>query len=203
MDKQIVGVGPHSDPWPTGDNYDPELLKNGDSRNVLDKYRYWTVEAIKADLDKSRVDLHIAIENWQHDMNIGTIVRNANAFNLATVHIIGRRHWNRRGAMVTDRYLTIDHFDTVAEFAEAMSKEDREIIAVDNLPGAVSLSKTTLPGRIVLVFGGEGPGLSQEMTAVSTKMVAIEQFGSTRSVNVGVASGIILYEWMRQNILTS
>lgn len=203
MNKPEVGVGPHFKPWPTGDKYDLELLERGDSRNVLDKYRYWTVEAIKTDLEKTRVDLHIAIENWQHDMNIGTIVRNANAFNLVAVHIIGRRHWNRRGAMVTDRYLTINHFDTVAEFAEAMIKDGREIIAVDNLPGAVALSKTALPKKSVLVFGGEGPGLSQEMVVASAKMVAIEQFGSTRSVNVGVASGIILYEWMRQNILTS
>ena len=198
-----VGVGQHPKPWPIGNQYDPDLLEHGDRRNVIDRYRYWTVEAIKADLDTCRLDLHIAIENWQHDMNIGTIVRNANAFNLAAVHIIGRRHWNRRGAMVTDRYLTIDHFATVAEFAEAMIRDDREIIAVDNLPGSVSLSKATLPKKIVLVFGGEGPGLSPEMVAASSKMVAIEQFGSTRSVNVGVASGIILYEWMRQNILTS
>lgn len=199
----IVGVGPHPEPWPQDSRYDTELLRNGDRRNVLDKYRYLTVEAIKADLDKNRVDLHIAIENWQHDLNIGTIVRNANAFNLAGVHIIGRRHWNRRGAMVTDRYLTIDYFETVDEFAMAMTKDNREIIAIDNLPGAVALSKTRLPVRVVLVFGGEGPGLSAEMVAVSSQMVAIEQMGSTRSVNVGVASGIVLYEWMRQNVLTS
>lgn len=199
----VIGVGPHPKPWPQDSRYDTELLRNGDRRNVLDKYRYLTVEAIKADLDKNRVDIHIAIENWQHDLNIGTIVRNANAFNLAAVHIIGRRHWNRRGAMVTDRYLTIDHFETVDEFAMAMTKDNREIIAIDNLPGAVALSKTRLPVRVVLVFGGEGPGLSVEMVAVSSQMVAIEQMGSTRSVNVGVASGIVLYEWMRQNVLTS
>ena len=199
----VIGVGPHPKPWPQDSRYDTELLRNGDRRNVLDKYRYLTVEAIKADLDKNRVDLHIAIENWQHDLNIGTIVRNANAFNLAGVHIIGRRHWNRRGAMVTDRYLTIDYFETVDEFAMAMTKDNREIIAIDNLPGAVALSKTRLPVRVVLVFGGEGPGLSVEMVAVSSQMVAIEQMGSTRSVNVGVASGIVLYEWMRQNVLTS
>ena len=202
MDESSIGVGPHPSPWPDGSQYDPELLREGDRRNVLDKYRYWTVEAIKADLDKSRVDLQIAIENWQHDMNIGTIVRNANAFNLSAVHIVGRRHWNRRGAMVTDRYLTVNHFETVDEFATAMNKEGREMIAVDNLPGAVMLSKTTLPKKAVLVFGGEGPGLSPAMIDKCSKMVAIEQFGSTRSVNVGVASGIVLYEWMRQNILT-
>ncbi len=202
MSQSQIGVGPHPRPWPVGPQYNQDLLENGDSRNVLDKYRYWTVAAIKADLDKNRVDLQIAIENWQHDMNIGTIVRNANAFNLSAVHIIGRRHWNKRGAMVTDRYLEVDHFDTVAEFVEAMAKQGREIIAIDNLPGAVALSKTELPARAVLVFGGEGPGLSDEMATASSKMVAIEQFGSTRSVNVGVASGIILYEWMRRYILT-
>ncbi|TAL15252.1 TrmH family RNA methyltransferase [Patescibacteria group bacterium] len=195
-----IGVGPHSQPWPTDPKYDLELLEHGDSRNVIDKYRYWTVEAIKADLDKSRVDLHIAIENWQHDLNIGTIVRNANAFNVAAVHIIGKRHWNKRGAMVTDRYLDIFHHDSVDEFVNAV--KDRHIIAVDNLAGSVPLSQTQLPAHAVLVFGGEGPGLSDEMVAASEKMVHIEQLGSTRSVNVGVASGIAMYTWLQQYILT-
>lgn len=197
----LVGVGPHSLPWPDGEQYDPALLAQGDRRNVEDKYRYWTVAAIKADLYKTRHDVHIAIENWQHDLNIGTIVRNANAFNVAAVHIIGRRHWNRRGAMVTDRYLTIFHHPSVAEFVAAIG--DRHIIAVDNQSGAVELHRSELPARSVLVFGGEGPGLSAEMIAASEQMVAIEQFGSTRSVNVGVASGIVLYEWLRRHVLTN
>lgn len=198
--KDNIGVGPHPKPWPADAWLDPDLLEGGDRRNVEDKYRYWTVEAIKADLDKSRVDLHIAIENWQHDMNIGTIVRNANAFNVAAVHIIGKRHWNRRGAMVTDRYLHIEQHQTVADFVRAM--DDRHIIAIDNLEGAIPLSQTTLPKNAVLVFGGEGPGLSAEMQAAAEQMVMIEQFGSTRSVNVGVAAGIVMYEWMRAHILT-
>lgn len=199
-DEPAVGVGPHSAPWPTDTWYDRELLAYGDRRNVEDKYRYWTVEAIKADLDKTRIDLHIAIENWQHDLNIGTIVRSANAFNVAAVHIIGRRHWNRRGAMVTDRYLTIQHHGTVEDFVTAMA--DRAIIAVDNLPGAMPLSQVALPANAVLVFGGEGPGLSPAMVAASERMVMIEQLGSTRSVNVGVAAGITMYAWMRQHVLT-
>lgn len=194
-----IGVGPHPKPWPSGEHLDPELLASGDRRNVEDKYRYWTVEAIKADLDKTRVDLHIAIENWQHDMNIGTIVRNANAFNVSAVHIIGRRHWNRRGAMVTDRYMSVFHHPDVHSFLDAVG--DRRIIAVDNLEGAQPLSDVALPAHAVLVFGGEGPGLSEEMRRASELMVEIEQFGSTRSVNVGVASGIVMYEWMRQHIL--
>jgi tRNA G18 (ribose-2'-O)-methylase SpoU len=178
---------------------DPELLTQGDRRNVVDKYRNWTVDAIKSDLDKTRVGLHVAIENWQHDLNIGTIVRTANAFNVEAVHIIGKRHWNRRGAMVTDRYLHIYQHATVAEFTAAIP--NRHIIAVDNLPGAVSLSKTTLPEKAVLVFGGEGPGLSQEMQQAAEKMVMIEQLGSTRSVNVGVAAGITMYAWLQQHYL--
>jgi tRNA G18 (ribose-2'-O)-methylase SpoU len=197
-----VGVGPHSQPFPDGPQYDVELLANGDRRNVEDKYRYWTVESIKADLDAKRVDLHVAIENWQHDINIGTIVRNANAFNVAAVHIIGKRHWNRRGAMVTDRYLTIIHHATVEEFVEVMKNDKRHVIAIDNFEGATPLAMTTLPQHSVLVFGSEGPGLSDEMVAASEQLVMIEQFGSTRSVNVGVAAGIVMYSWMQQNHLT-
>lgn len=199
MKDTIIGVGPHPQPWPGGPRFDLQLLAEGDTRNVLDKYRYWTVEAIKADLDMTRSDVHVAIENWQHDMNIGTIVRNANAFNVAAVHIIGKRHWNRRGAMVTDKYLDVFHHATVADFVAAMG--DRHIIAIDNQPGARRLSDMQLPEHAVLVFGGEGPGLSAEMIAASEYMVAIEQFGSTRSVNVGVAAGIVLYRWSQEHVL--
>jgi tRNA G18 (ribose-2'-O)-methylase SpoU len=201
MDELQIGVGPHKKPWPTDGRYDVDLLEHGDKRNVLDKYRYWMVEAIKADLDKSRTSLHVAVENWQHDLNIGTIVRAANAFNVETVHIIGKRHWNRRGAMVTNRYMNIVQHSTVAGFAEYMKIEKRQIIAVDIVPGAKLLSKTKLPPKCVLVFGGEGPGLSDEMKKAANKTVMIEQFGSTRSVNVSVAAGIAMYVWMQQNIL--
>ncbi len=197
MNDTTIGVPPYPKPWPDDPGFDPELLANGDKRNVEDKYRYWSVDAIKADLNQKRHDVHVAIENWQHDMNIGTIVRNANAFNVGGVHIIGRRHWNRRGAMVTDKYMNVYHHATVDDFVAAM--EGRYIIAIDNQEGAISLSKAELPLHSVLVFGGEGPGLSHEMIKASKQMVAIEQYGSTRSVNVGVASGIILYEWIRRN----
>jgi tRNA G18 (ribose-2'-O)-methylase SpoU len=193
------GVGPYDEPWPSGAHFSPELLQGGDTRNVIDKYRYWTVEAITADLDMNRTDLHIAIENWQHDFNIGTIVRTANAFNIAAVHIIGHRHWNRRGAMVTDRYLSIFHHATVDDFVAALG--DRAIIAIDNLPGASPLSKASLPKHAVLVFGGEGPGLTPELQAAANMLIKIEQIGSTRSVNVGVAAGITMYAWMQQHVL--
>jgi len=201
MQDRKIGVGPHPKPWPKNSKYNQELLQNGDTRNVLDKYRYWNNDAIKKDLDKSRFDLHIAIENWQHDFNAGTIVRNANAFNVSVVHIIGKRHYNRRGAMVTDKYMNIKYHPTIEDFVEDMRQDEREIVAVDILPNSLKLSETKLPAKCVLVFGGEGPGLSESMQKAADKIIMIEQFGSTRSVNVGVASGVLMYEWVRQHIL--
>lgn len=195
-DEREIGVGPHTLPWPVGDQYDPDLLESGDRRNVEDTYRYWSVEAIKADLASKAVSLEIAIENWQHDSNIGTIVRTANAFNVSKVHIIGRRHWNRRGAMVTDKYMSIEHHKSVQEFIDTTS--GRLLVAIDNIPGAQTLANSQLPNDCIMVFGGEGPGLSDEMLMACQATVMIEQFGSTRSVNIGVAAGILMYEWRRQ-----
>lgn len=201
MNEPQIGVGPHPKPWPTDPKYDVEFLENGDTRNVVDKYRYWTLAAIKADMYNSRVSLHIAVENWQHDFNIGTIVRAANAFNVEYVHIVGKKRWNRRGAMVTDKYLNIMHHETVQDFEKLMREQNRQIIAVDIIPGAVAISKTDLPPIAVMVFGSEGPGISADMKQIADKIVMIEQFGSTRSVNVGVAAGIAMYMWTFRNIL--
>ena len=202
MQDEIIGVGPHPEPWPTDEKYDRMLLKNGDNRNVLDKYHYWTVATIKADLDESRQDLEIAIENLQRDYNMGTIVRCANAFNIKKVHIIGRKQWNKRGAMVTDLYMNIQYHDDVAAFELAMNKAGREIIAIDIVEGAKGLSEAQLPKNAVMVFGAEGPGLSKELLSRAKEVIMIEQFGSTRSVNVGVAAGIAMYAWMQQHSLT-
>ncbi len=182
---------------------DPDLVASGDSRNVVDKYRFWSNEAIKADLARHAFPYHVAIENYQHDFNIGTIVRNANAFKAGGVHIIGKHKWNRRGAMVTDRYLQLYHHSTVAEFVLWARAENFVIIGIDNIPGSTGLHKNELPQAAVLVFGQEGPGLSPEMQAVCRQIIAIEQFGSTRSINVGVASGIIMYEWVKCNVLSA
>lgn len=198
----VVGVGPHSEPWPKGSQYDTFLLQNGDNRNVLDKYHYWKVSAIKEDLDKSRIPLEIAIENLTRDYNMGTIVRCANAFNIQRVHIIGRKQWNKRGAMVTDLYMNILYHDDVQAFKTMMDKEARLIVAVDIVDVAKPLSKVSLVEKSVLVFGAEGPGLSKELLAVATQTVMIEQFGSTRSINVGVAAGIAMYAWVQQHLLT-
>jgi len=199
MNEPLNGVGPHKKPWPTDEKYDKELLEHGDRRNVVDEYRYWSNAAIKRDLKNKSNGLHVAIENFQHDFNIGTIVRNANAFNVSVVHIIGKKQWNRRGAMVTDKYLEILHHASVEDFVKAI--KDRSIVAIDNITGSQPLTQTKLPRNCVLVFGGEGPGISQELQDVAEKTVMIEQFGSTRSVNVGVASGIVMYAWMEHNYI--
>lgn len=178
------------------------LTVQNDTRNVIDKYKGLSVAEIKDDLDRSRHDFHVAIENFQHDFNIGTIARNANAFNAAGIHIIGRRHWNRRGAMKTEAYMNIFHHETVAEFIDWAKQNNLKLIAVDNQKGSKKLNEIELEKGSILVFGNESDGLSKEMVEACKEMVAIEQFGSTRSVNVGVASGILMYEFVRQNYLT-
>jgi tRNA G18 (ribose-2'-O)-methylase SpoU len=195
------GVGPWpggSDSWPADPRYDMELLAHGDARNVVDEYRYWRMDAIVADLDQKRHPFHVAIENWQHDMNIGSIVRSANAFLAAEVHIIGKRRWNKRGAMVTDRYQHVRHHEDVAAFAEWARDAGIPVIAVDNLPGAVPVDSADLPERCVLLFGQEGPGLSPEALAAASGTVEITQYGSTRSINASAAAAVVMYEWCRR-----
>jgi len=192
------GVGPWPGEWPEGEQYDPELLANGDTRNVVDRYRYWTMEAIVADLDARRHPFHVAIENWQHDMNIGSIVRSANAFLADTVHIIGRRRWNKRGAMVTDRYQHVVHHPDVETFAAWAREEGVPIVAVDNVGEAVPVDRAELPERCVLLFGQEGPGLSPEALAAASSHIEITQYGSTRSINASAAAAIVMYEWCRR-----
>ncbi len=196
----VVGVGAHDQPWPQGDQFDPELLENGDRRNVLDHYRYWKVEAIVADLDTKRHPLQIAIENWQHDLNIGSVVRTANAFNVSFVHIVGKRDWNRRGAMVTDKYLHVVHHPTVADFAIWCRENKTPIIGIDNLPVSVQLENYPLPEKCVLFFGQEGAGMSDEAVDICEVVLAIQQYGSTRSMNASAAGAIAMYAWAMQHL---
>lgn len=197
-----VGVGPWPggrSAWPEGDHWDEELLEHGDRRNVTDEYRYWKREAIKADLDRTRFTYHIAIENLDHDFNIGSIVRTANAFAVRACHIVGRRRWNRRGAMVTDRYQHVDHFDSADAFVAWAQSHNLSIIGIDNVDGSVPLEGCALPSHCVLVFGSEKNGLSDEMLAACEKVVHISQYGSTRSINVGHAAAIAMWAWVIQH----
>jgi tRNA G18 (ribose-2'-O)-methylase SpoU len=106
--------------------------KETDTRNLMDEYKGLPNEEVLSRLDKKRTSLEIAIENLSHDFNIGTIVRNANAFNVSKVHILGKRKYNRRGAMVTDKYLHIDHFAEVEDFVKDAHERGMKIIAIDN-----------------------------------------------------------------------
>jgi tRNA G18 (ribose-2'-O)-methylase SpoU len=196
------GVGPweqtRQGPPPQDPRFDPELLALGDTRNVVDAYRYWTREAIIADIDRRRHRLHIAIENFGNDANIGAVVRTANAFAVNTVHIVGRRRWNRRGAMVTDRYQHLAHHDSTEQLLAFAAESGLEVVAVDNVDGAVRLEQTALPRDCLLIFGQEGPGISAAALTGAQMTVSIAQFGSTRSVNAAVAAGIAMHTWIRQ-----
>jgi tRNA G18 (ribose-2'-O)-methylase SpoU len=202
------GVGPWQGDWPLDSQgnldpvLDPELLSSGDTRNVLDKYRYWKMEAIIADLDVRRHRFHVAIENWQHDLNIGSIVRTANAFLAAEVHIIGNKRWNRRGAMVTDRYQHVRHHPSVEDFVAWAAGEGLPVIAIDNVPGCEQIERYSLPEACVLLFGQEGPGLSDAAIAASVAVLEITQFGSTRSINASAAAAIAMHSWVMQHVFT-
>ncbi|WP_436231451.1 TrmH family RNA methyltransferase, partial [Arcanobacterium phocae] len=195
----ITGVGPWEGPLPDDPRYDPELLANGDKRNVADKYRYWTVDAIREDLATHSTKLHIAIENLEHDLNIGSIVRTGNAFNVSGVHIVGRKRWNRRGALVTDRYLNVHHHSDVESLKQWARENDYVLVAVDNMEGSTPIAATPLPENAVLIFGQESNGLSAELLAAADSAVYIPQFGSTRSMNVAAAAAIAMHMWIMQH----
>jgi tRNA G18 (ribose-2'-O)-methylase SpoU len=202
-DQPEVGVGPWAGPWPDDERYDSQLLAEGDRRNVVDQYRYWRMAAIVADLDTRRHPFHVAVENWQHDFNIGSVVRTANAFLAAGVHVVGRRRWNRRGAMVTDRYQHLWHHPEVADLVAWARDQSLPLLGIDNLPGAVALETAELPRACVLLFGQEGPGLSEPARAACDAVLSIAQFGSTRSINAGAAAAIAMHAWVRQHAIPS
>ena len=198
-DEREIGVGPLPKPWPDDQRLDPELLANGDQRNVIDAYRYWSVEAIKTDLDLRRHSFHVAIENWVNDNNIGSVVRTANAFLAKEVHFIGRKRWNRRGAMGTELYQHLRHHEGLAEFRNWVEETGLEVIGIDNAPEATPLETAVLPKDCVLLFGQEGAGLSAPAQEICTAVLSIAQFGSTRSINAGAAAAIAMHTWVRQH----
>lgn len=171
-----------------------------DSRNLIDKFKGLANEQVFDELSKSRTPLEIAIENVEHDFNIGSIVRTANSFNVAKVHIIGKKKYNRRGAMCTDKYLEILHHPTVEDFLK--TQVGRELVAIENnTERAKSLDTKQFAKNTTLIFGSENNGITPELLEKATDVRFIESFGSTRSVNVGVAAGIAMYEYIRQCVL--
>lgn len=198
------GVGPWpggEENWPAGDQYEPELLRNGDTRNVEDRFRYWSNDAIKGYLDSvGQPDwLEVAVENLGHDFNIGSIVRTANCLGVRRVHIVGRRRWNRRGAMVTDRYLEVVHHPTIEQFFDHVRPRGLHVIGIDNIEGSVPLEGRELPDKCVLVMGEESAGLSEEMASACEVISHITQYGSSRSMNVGHAAAIAMWAWVIQH----
>lgn len=194
-----AGVGPWVGPWPDDVRYDADLLREGDRRNVVDRYRYWSVDAIVADLDTRRHPFHVAVENFAHDFNIGSVIRTANAFMAREVHIVGRKRWNRRGAMVTDKYLHVRHHPTPEDLAVWCADNDVTLLGIDNLPGSVPLETYDLPPSCCLLFGQEGEGLSEESRTACVDVLSIAQFGSTRSINAGAAAAIAMHAWVRRH----
>jgi tRNA G18 (ribose-2'-O)-methylase SpoU len=215
-----VGVGPwaqtHPDEPrpddPASEQYDPrydsELLDNGDRRNVLDAFRYWSVEAIRDELDsRGRHLFEVAIENWTHDFNIGSIVRTANAFAAAKVHIVGPHKWNRKGALMTELYQHVEQHPSMKALLDHVKAADEErddgtstrIIAIDNVPGAVAIERFEFPERCLLIFGAEGPGLSEKALTCADDVVFISQYGSVRSINAGAAAAVAMHSWIEQH----
>lgn len=167
-----------------------------DTRNVTDEFKGLPHDTIVRRLDERGVELEIAIENLERDFNMGTIVRSANAFGVRKVHVVGRRQWNKRGAMMTDKYLEVVYHESAEAFKQAV--QSRIVIAVDNIAAADDIRLASKVQQAVIVFGAEGPGLSAELLSVADAVVAIPQLGSTRSLNVGVAAGIAMWEWLRE-----
>ncbi|BAR06408.1 tRNA/rRNA methyltransferase [Scardovia inopinata] len=191
---------------PSPSVFDPDLLDNGDSRNIMDRYRYWTVDAIKADLDRrGRHSFEVAIENWTHDFNIGSIVRTANAFTARGVHIIGPHKWNRKGSLMTELYQSVDYYASIDEFVHAVRTRDQEsgqhtrLIALDIVPGAVPIESYQFPEQCILLFGAEGPGLTSRALEIADDVVYITQYGSVRSLNAGAAAAVAMHAWMMQH----
>ena len=179
-----------------------QLTAENDTRNMIDEFKGLSNEDVKSKLDQSRSGLEVAIENVEHDFNVGTIVRSANNFNVSAVHIIGRHKYNRRGAMCTDKYLTVKYWASAEEFLADQRERGRVVVAIENnTPRARALGTAELSEKTTLVFGSEGNGITAELLEAADEVRFIESFGSTRSVNVGVAAGIAMYEWTRQNII--
>jgi tRNA G18 (ribose-2'-O)-methylase SpoU len=210
-----VGVGPWNQEHPgrprpddpssplfVPGRWDSDLLDEGDTRNVLDRYRYWSVEAIRADLDaRGRHRFEVAIENWTHDFNIGSIVRSANAFAAARVHIVGPHKWNKRGSLMTQLYEHVEHEPTIEDLVTRIRHErpGMRVVALDNVPGSVPIETYRFQPESLLVFGAEGPGLTKKALELADDVVYISQFGSVRSINAGAAAAIAMHTWVAQN----
>jgi tRNA G18 (ribose-2'-O)-methylase SpoU len=164
-----------------------------DHRNVIDVYKYWTVEAIKGNLDTKRHNFSVLISNQFKDFNIGTVIRNANAFLAREVIVFGRRQYDRRGAVGTYLYENLKF----VKFVEELDLKDCCVIGFDTGDDAVPVETFQWPKdkHVVMVFGQEDVGLVPELRNLCEKILYIKQYGSVRSLNVGCASSIAMYDY--------
>lgn len=173
-----------------------------DSRNVIDHYKYWKTEAIKADLERKRCqrseNFSVLCCNWQNDFNIGSVIRNSNAFLAREIFIYGRKRYDKRGTVGTHHYENISTFKTIEWLDELPRKYN--IVAIDNVEGATPIDDFVWPENTLMAFGQESIGLEQEVLDRAHHVVYIKQYGSVRSMNVACASAIAMYDWCRKNV---
>lgn len=168
------------------------------SRNVIDEFKDVPTEQIKQRLQATAFPYVVVAEMWRSDFNQATLIRNANAFNARAVYYLGDKRYDRRGSQGCHNYMNIHWLPTIDDFRKV--KHDFFVVGCDNVPGASSLHSYHFPQNrpVMLVFGSEGLGLTKEMQQMCDAMVEIEMFGSIRSLNCGTASGLIMYELVRQ-----
>jgi len=167
-----------------------------ENRNIIDYYWYWETDAIKADLNTKRFDYSIVCCNIFGDFNIGSIIRNSNAFLAKEVLIYGKNNWDRRGTVGTHLYSNLKNVKEIQDLEFLKDKDKYFVVGVDNVENSKSIETFIWPENkhIILVFGEEQKGIPKELYSFFDEMIYISQFGSVRSLNVGCASAIVMYD---------
>lgn len=167
-----------------------------ETRNVIDHYHYWKHDAIVADLDSRRHPFQVLCSNLYNDFNIATVIRNANAFLASKVILYGNKRYDRRGTVGTHRYTHFQHCPNEISLREYLAAQSFDrIVGIDNVDNATPISDYDWGnGNVLLVLGQEQVGIPDELVALCDDMIYIPQYGSVRSLNVGVASGIAMYD---------
>jgi tRNA G18 (ribose-2'-O)-methylase SpoU len=166
-----------------------------DTRNVTDFYKYWTNEAIIADLDSKRNEFVVAVERINGDFNWSVVIRNSNAFLARKVYRSGIRRYDKRGAVGTHHYEHVGYDESIVNLINKYRQEGYKIVAIDNVGEAQDIRSYRWEPKSFMLFGEEGRGLSQKAIESADDIVYIPQFGSVRSLNLGTASGIAMYDY--------
>lgn len=167
-------------------------------RNVTDFYKEWDEEAIRSDLAQKAAPAVAICMNLTHDFNKGSVLRALNAFNLQELWLVGRGHWDRRGAVGTQNYSVLKKSATVEPVIADLRAQGYTILAVDNYDGAENVYDVSMPEKTAFVFGEEKRGLSQDVLELCDGLIYIEQYGSVRSLNIAQAAAVIFHEYRRR-----